>query len=124
AVSQELGVYYVLEGSVRKVGNRVLITAQLVDATTGHHLWSERYDRLFTDIFALQEEIRRKIVTHLALKLTDEDQARLAREYTSSRKAYDLLWGGWEYFTRQTKGSCPCSLRIIERNLSGDTHRA
>lgn len=65
---------------------------------TGHQLWAERYDRLFTNIFVLQEEIRRKIVMHLALKLTDVEQERLAREYTSNPKAYDSLLRGWEYF--------------------------
>jgi len=119
-VSQELGVHYVLEGSVRKVGDQVLITAQLVEATTGHHLWSERYDRLFTDIFALQEEIRRKIVTHLALKLTDEDQARLAREYTSSPEAYDFLLRGWEYFNRQTKEANAQARQMFEKAIELD----
>jgi TolB-like protein len=69
-VGKELGVRYVLEGSVRKAGNRVRITAQLVDALTGHHLWAERYDRELTDIFALQDEITVKIITALQLELT------------------------------------------------------
>ena len=64
-VSQELGVRYVLEGSVRKAESRVRITAQLVDATTGHHLWAERYDRELKDIFALQDEITQQIVGDL-----------------------------------------------------------
>ena len=98
----------------------MLITAQLVEATTGHHLWSERYDRLFTDIFALQEEIRRKIVTHLALKLTDEDQARLAREYTSSPEAYDFLLRGWEYFNRQTKEANAQARQMFEKAIELD----
>ena len=65
-VSQELGVRYVLEGSVQKAGNRVRISAQLVDATTGHQLWADRYDREFTDVFALQDEITQKIAWTLA----------------------------------------------------------
>jgi adenylate cyclase len=76
-VSRELGVRYVLEGSVRKSGDRVRITAQLIDATTGHHLWSERYDRELKDIFALQDEITLKIVTALEIKLTEGEQARM-----------------------------------------------
>jgi TolB-like protein/Tfp pilus assembly protein PilF len=76
-ISRELGVRYVLEGSVRKSGDRVRITAQLIDATTGHHLWSERYDRDLKDIFALQDEISLKIVTALEIKLTEGEQARM-----------------------------------------------
>src|SRR5262249_30236547 len=64
-VSQELGVRYVLQGSVRKAGNRVRIAAQLIDGTTDGHLWAERYDRDLTDIFAVQDEITRKIVAAL-----------------------------------------------------------
>ena len=76
-VAEELGVRYVLEGSVRKSEDRVRITAQLIDATTGHHLWSERYDRDLEDIFALQDEISLKIVTALEIKLTEGEQARM-----------------------------------------------
>lgn len=65
-VGRELGVHYVLEGSVRKSGERVRITAQLVDAATGHHLWAERYDRDLKDLFALQDEITKKVVTAMA----------------------------------------------------------
>ncbi len=75
-VGQELGVKYVLEGSVRKVRNRVRITAQLVDTTTGGHLWAERYDRDLRDIFALQDEVTQKIVTALVVKLTVDEQER------------------------------------------------
>ena len=75
-VSRELGVQYVVEGSVRKAGDQVRITAQLIDATKDQHLWSERYDRPLTDIFALQDEIRQKIVFALKVKLTPEEQER------------------------------------------------
>ncbi len=75
-VSKELGVRYVLEGSVRKADSRVRITAQLVDATTGQHLWAEQYDRELKDIFALQDELREKIVFALKVKLTPEEQER------------------------------------------------
>ena len=75
-VSQELGVRYVVEGSVQKAEARVRINAQLVDATTGHHLWAERYDRELKDIFALQDEITQKIVSALQVKLTAEEQGR------------------------------------------------
>jgi len=81
-VAEELGVRYVLEGSVRKSEDRVRITAQLIDAITGHHLWAERYDRDLKDIFALQDEITLKIVIALEVKLTEGEQARMgARRY-------------------------------------------
>jgi adenylate cyclase len=74
-VSEELGVRYVLEGSLRKAGDRVRITAQLVDATTGGHVWSERYDRDLKDIFAIQDDITMKIITAMEVKLTEGESA-------------------------------------------------
>jgi TolB-like protein len=102
-VGRELGVRYVLEGSVRKANGRVRITAQLVDATTEGHLWAERYDRDLNDIFALQDEVTQKIVTALAVKLTEDEQRRLMRQYTDNIEAYDYYLRGFEYFSRQTK---------------------
>jgi len=83
-VGRDLGVRYVLEGSVRKAGDRVRITAQLVDATTGNHLWAERYDRDLKDVFALQDEITLKIITALQVKLTEAEQARLLAKGTDN----------------------------------------
>jgi adenylate cyclase len=83
-IAEELGVRYVLEGSVRKSENRVRITAQLIDAVKGIHLWAERYDRDLKDIFALQDEITMKIVTALEIKLTEGEQARLLTEKLAS----------------------------------------
>jgi TolB-like protein/class 3 adenylate cyclase/cytochrome c-type biogenesis protein CcmH/NrfG len=88
-VAEELGVRYVLEGSVRKADNRVRINAQLIDATTGGHLWAERYDRRYTDIFELQDEVIGKIVSALTVKLTGVEQAQLARRPTDNLEAYD-----------------------------------
>jgi TolB-like protein/cytochrome c-type biogenesis protein CcmH/NrfG len=88
-VAEELGVQYVLEGSVRKADNRVRINAQLIDATTGGHLWAERYDRHYTDIFELQDEVIGKIVSALTVKLTGVEQAQLARRPTDNLEAYD-----------------------------------
>ena len=87
-VGQELGVGYVLEGSVRKAGDRVRITAQLIDATTGNHLWAERYDREIKDIFALQDEITMKILAALQVKLTEGEQARISSKGTDNLEAY------------------------------------
>src|SRR5262249_39783207 len=99
-VSREMGVRYVLEGSVRKAAGQVRITAQLIDATTGEHLWSERYDRPLADIFALQDEIRQKIVFALKVKLTAEEQARFRQAPTSNLDAYDFYLRGWESWLR------------------------
>jgi adenylate cyclase len=87
-VSEELGVRYVLEGSVQKSGDRVRITAQLVDAITGHHLWAERYDRDLGDIFALQDEITKEILTALQVKLTQGESARIYARNTDNLEAY------------------------------------
>src|SRR5262249_11377484 len=73
-VARTLGVRHVLEGSVRKAGNRVRVTAQLIDATTGGHVWADRYDRDLTDIFAVQDELTLEIVSALKIKLTTEEK--------------------------------------------------
>jgi adenylate cyclase len=87
-VSEELGVRYVLEGSVRKSGDKIRITAQLVDALSGHHLWAEKYDRKIDDIFAVQDEITKKIITAMQIKLTEGEQARAAAKGTNNLDAY------------------------------------
>jgi len=102
-VGRELGVRYVLEGSVRKAGEKVRINAQLIDATTGHHLWAERYDGNLGDIFALQDRFTQKIVSALAVKLTGDDQSLLARKDTASVEAYDAYLRGWELMRRDTR---------------------
>ncbi len=99
-VGQELGVRYVLEGSVRKANATVRITAQLVDTTTGGHLWAERYDRDLDDIFAVQDEVVEKIVTSLAVTLTDEEQTLLVQELTDNLEAYDYHKRG-DWYRRQ-----------------------
>ena len=102
-VAEDLGVRYVLEGSVRKAGEKVRINAQLIDATTGHHLWAERYDGSLGDIFALQDRFTQKIVSALAVKLTGDDQSLLARKDTASVEAYDAYLRGWELMRRDTR---------------------
>ena len=97
-VGKSLGVRYVLEGSVRKSGNRVRITAQLIDATTGGHLWAERFDRDLTDIFAVQDDVTQQIVGALALNLTEGDRQRMAPEHTDNMEAYDCFLRGREAF--------------------------
>jgi adenylate cyclase len=99
-IAQELGVRYILEGSVQKAGNRVRITAQLIDSTTGYHLWSENYDRDLSDIFALQDEITLKLINTMQIKLTFGEQARLWEGATTNIQAYDKLMRGNECFFR------------------------
>jgi adenylate cyclase len=93
-ISRELGVRYVLEGSVRKAGDQVRITAQLIDAPQDKHLWSERYDRPFADIFALQDEIRQQIVANLRVEVLKAEIARVEHNPTENVTAYDLYLRG------------------------------
>jgi adenylate cyclase len=102
-VGRELGVRYVLEGSVQKAADQVRIVAQLIDTTTGGHLWSQRYDRPLTDIFALQDDIVQRIVTTLKLQLSLQEQGHVVRKRTDNLEAYDTFLRGFEYFWRFTK---------------------
>jgi adenylate cyclase len=97
-IARELGVKYILEGSVQRAGDRVRITAQLIDATTDYHLWSENYDRDLEDIFALQDEIALKIIDIMHIKLTLGEQARLWAGMTNNIQAYDKYMRGIECF--------------------------
>lgn len=87
-VSQELGVRYVLEGSVRQAGDKIRITAQLVDALDGRHLWAKRYDRNLSDIFAVQDEITKEIITAMQVKLTEGEGVKAASKGTNNLEAY------------------------------------
>jgi TolB-like protein/class 3 adenylate cyclase/Flp pilus assembly protein TadD len=87
-VAEELGVQYVLEGSVRKGGDKIRITAQLIDAINGHHLWAKRYDRNLDDIFAVQDELTKEIITAMQVKLTVGEQARATAKGTDNLEAY------------------------------------
>jgi len=101
-VAEELGVRYVLEGSVRRADDRVRINTQLIDATTGGHLWAGRYDGKMVDVFDLQDKITQKIVTALAVKLTPGEQQYVVRKETENTVAYDTLLKGWEHYRRFT----------------------
>jgi adenylate cyclase len=95
-VSEELGVRYVLEGSVQKSGDRVRITAQLIDALSGHHLWSERYDRELKDLFALQDEVTLKILIAMQVKLTEGEQASTYLKHYRGKHGLDFYLKSWE----------------------------
>ena len=113
-VAAELGVRHVLEGSVRKAGNRIRVTAQLIDATTGGHVWAERYDRDLTGIFAVQDELTREIVTALKVTLTEEEQDQLAHKGTANVEAYNLFLRGRDHVWLHTKTG-----NIAARDLFG-----
>ena len=99
-VARELGVRYVLEGSVRKAGNRIRITAQLIDATTGAHVWAERFDRSIDDIFAVQDEITLTLATEMQVRLTEGEQARLRYTTTTNVEAWNLWIQGLNHDRR------------------------
>jgi TolB-like protein/Flp pilus assembly protein TadD len=101
-VAEELGVRYVLEGSVRREGEKIRINAQLVDATKGFHLWAEKYDGIMRDVFALQDQITEKIVSALAVKLTGGEKEWLAQKGTDNVAAYDAFLRGYVYSLRLT----------------------
>jgi len=123
-ISKELGVRYVLEGSVRKADNRVRITAQLVDTTTNSPLWAERYDRLWQDIFTLQDEITSKIIAALRVQIAPEEQRRLHRIPTSNLEAYDLFLRGWTLYGHLTEEATLESRRLFEQATQLDPHYA
>jgi adenylate cyclase len=102
-VGKGLGVRYVLEGSVRRAGDKVRITAQLIEAKTNQHLWAERYDRKLQDVFAIQDEITKKIITALQVKLTLGEEARLLAKGTDNIEAYIKVLKGNEYLLRMNK---------------------
>ncbi len=119
-VGRELGVRYVLEGSVRKVGGRVRISAQLIDATTTGHVWAERYDRDLQDIFAVQDDVTQKIVTTLAVKLTQGEEDRLARRDTDNLEAYDHTLRGLDHYYRFSKDSILQAREMFEKAIDLD----
>jgi adenylate cyclase len=123
-VSRELGVRYVLEGSVQKAGEQVRINTQLIDATTGHHLWAERYDRDLKDLFAVQDEIVQTIVATLAVRIDAEERRRVMRKDTESLEAYDYVLRGWEYFSRTTRSANTQARQMFEKAIELDPRYA
>ncbi|TPJ13881.1 tetratricopeptide repeat protein [Mesorhizobium sp. B2-7-3] len=119
-VGTKLGVRYVLEGSVRKSGNRVRITAQLIDAASGGHLWAERFDRDLTDIFAVQDDVTQQIVGALSLNLTAGDRQRLAPEYPRNTEAYDYFLRGRELWHRLTRETNVAARDLLQRAIELD----
>ena len=118
--SRELGIRYVLEGSVRKVDQQVRINAQLIDAINGNHLWAERYDGSLGDVFALQDEITHKIVSALEVKLTEKEREHVARKETDSIEAYDTFLKGWRHQPLWTTDDIPKAIMYYEKAIELD----
>jgi adenylate cyclase len=112
-IARKLGVSHVLEGSVRKCGGRVRITAQLIDGTSGDHLWAERYDRDLTDIFAIQDEISKSIVSELRVKLLPEEKKAIEDRGTNSADAYNLYLMARQYWITGSHGDIRREQRVI-----------
>jgi adenylate cyclase len=123
-VSEELGVRYVLEGSAQKSGNRLRITAQLVDATTGHHLWSEKYDRDIKDLFAIQDEITLEIIQAMRVQLTEGEQASVTGKGTEKLDAYLKAIQAHEQFYRMNKDGSMKAKELAKEALALDPNYA
>ena len=123
-VSEELGVRYVLEGSAQKIGNRVRITAQLIDATTGHHLWSEKYDRDMKDLFALQDEITLEIIRAMRVQLTEGEQASVTGKGTENLDAYLKANQAHEQFYRMNKDGSMKAKELAKEAIALDPNYA
>jgi len=120
-VGQQLGAAYVLEGSIRRAGNRVRITAQLVEASTRHSVWAERFDRQLEDVFAIQEEIARSIAQALRITLTPQEEKTMARKPTENPQAYDFYLRGRSYTRRE---NMDYALQMFEQAIQLDPNFA
>jgi adenylate cyclase len=119
-VSEELGVQYVLEGSVRKSGDKIRITAQLIDAITGNHLWAEQYDRDLKDIFAVQDEITKNIITAMQVKLTEGEEVKAASKGTNNLEAYLKYLQAYELINKVNPESNALAKQLAEEAIESD----
>ncbi len=119
-VARRLGVRYVLEGSVRRSGAEIRVNAQLIDATTGGHVWADRYDGDLKDIFGLQDKVTRNVVTALAVALTKDDKERVARRGTENAQACDVFLKGWQHYLRQTPADFRTAIDYFKKAVDLD----
>ena len=119
-VGRELGVKFVLEGSVLRVGDQVRINAQLIDTATGGHVWADRYDGSMKDVFALQDKVIRAIVEELAITLNVAEEEGLAQPETQIVAAYDAFLQGWDRYLRQTQEDNAKAVTFFEKALEFD----
>ncbi len=119
-VGKALNVETVLEGSVRKAGNRLRITAQLINVTDGYHLWSERYDRDMDDIFAIQDEISLAIVDNLKVKLLKGEKTKIVKRHTVNKEAYNLYLKGRYFWNRRHEGDMMKAIECYKMSIQKD----
>jgi serine/threonine protein kinase/Flp pilus assembly protein TadD len=119
-IGKKLKVKTILEGSVRKAGNRLRITAQLVNVDDGYHIWSEKYDREMEDIFAIQDEISLALIDKLKLKLLKKEKATLIKRYTDNLEAYDLYLKGRFFWNRRYEGGLQKGLEYFNQTIKKD----
>jgi adenylate cyclase len=119
-VAEELGVRYVLEGSIQKADERVRINAQLIDAISGRHVWAEKYDRQLKDIFALQDDITLKIISEVGAEVTRGERARINAIGTTNVDAYIKATQGWEYFYAPTRETNRQARKLAEEAIAID----
>jgi TolB-like protein len=119
-IGSELGVRYVLEGSVRKAGKKIRINAQLIDTKIGGHLWAERFDGNMDDVFELQDNINRKIVSAMAVKLKVDEEVKVSRRETKNIMAYDEFMKGMKQFYSYTPESFAKAISHFKKSLSFD----
>ena len=123
-VGARLGVEKVLEGSVRKVGEHVRVTAQLIDVVDGYNLWSERFDRTMEDVFAIQDEITQAIVDHLKVELVGDPGTPLVKRYTDNLEAHTLYMKGRFYWYKRYQGHLQQSIEYFKRAIEADPEHA
>ncbi|MFQ6108999.1 MAG: tetratricopeptide repeat protein, partial [Candidatus Aminicenantales bacterium] len=119
-IGQQLGVNKVLEGSVQKAGNRLRITAQLINVADGYHLWSEKFDREMEDVFAIQDEISLAIVDHLKISLLQKEEEALLKRYTDDPEAYNLYLKGLYFLRMYTAEGFQEAIKYFEKTLKKD----
>ena len=119
-VAEELGVRYVLEGSVRRADNEIRINAQLIDAMTGRHLWAERYDGTMSKVFALQDQITHKIVSALEVKLTVGEKEQVGKKGTDNIEAYNAVLEGWGLLYRYTPDCTARAAALFKKAIELD----
>ncbi|MCP4431914.1 MAG: adenylate/guanylate cyclase domain-containing protein, partial [Gammaproteobacteria bacterium] len=120
-VAEDLGVRYVLEGSVQRAGEQVRINAQLIDATTGGHIWADRYDGSLEDVFSMQDKITKSIVSALSITLVGQEDSNLARAKNINPDAYNAYLLGWEHYQRHNVDDSAKAVRYLEAAIQLDS---
>jgi serine/threonine protein kinase/tetratricopeptide (TPR) repeat protein len=123
-IGKKLNVETVIEGSVRKEGNRLRITVQLVNVADGYHIWSERFDRELADVFAIQDEISLAITDRMKLKLLGQEKVRMAKRHTEDLEAYDLYLRGLYFRRKLTEDSIPKAIEYFNQAIEKDPDNA